>query len=192
MDQPPSASPNDSERASLAAALRPTLAKLTAVGLSRTKQEGVIVAIAGRYAIGQSYDTPEFWKRADTCARSTYSKWRKQDPEFVAALEEAKGVVSDWRVQQASDVVEEALLKLQLATPDFVDRIIQIAQTGENEHAKLQAAFGGLDRASKRTAPKAQMMDALLQYIDVSQLSTEQLDRLIAGENPAAVILGKE
>ena len=184
--------PTSSERESLASALQPTLVGLTAVGLSRSKQESVIIAVASCYATGQGFDNPAFWKRSDTCARSTYNKWRKHDPDFVAALEDAKRVVSDWRVEQAADVVEEALLKLQLATPEFVDRIIAIASRGENEHAQLQAAFGGLDRASKRTAPKVQMMDALLQYVDVSRLSTEQLDRLIAGENPIAVILGKE
>lgn len=184
--------PKPSERESLAAALQPTLAKLTAVGLSRGKQESVIIAIASLYATGQGFDNPAFWKRADTCARSTYSKWRKYDPDFVAALEEAKGVVSDWRMQQAADVVEEALLKLQLSTSSFVDRIIQIASTGENDHVKLQAAFGGLDRASKLTAPKTQLIDTIMQYVDFSQLSTEQLDRLMAGENPISVILGKE
>lgn len=181
-----------SERESLAAALQPTLAGLTAVGLSRGKQESVIIAVASCYTTGQGFDNPAFWKRSDTCARSTYSKWRKHDPDFVAALEAAKQVVSEWRVQQAADVVEEALLKLQLATPEFVDRIIAIAKHGENEHARLQAAFGGLDRASKRTAPKVQMLDALLQYIDVTRLSVDQLDRLIAGENPITVVLGKE
>ena len=191
MKTPPSTSPNSSERESLAAALQPTLAKLTAVGLSRSKQEGVIVAIAGRYAIGQGYDTPEFWKRSDTCARSTFNKWRKHDPYFVVALEAAKQVVSDWRVERAADVVEEAVIRLQMATPDFVDRIIQIAKGGENEYAQLQAAFGGLDRASKLTAPKTQLVDALMQYVDLSQLSDDQLDRLMAGENPIAVILGK-
>ena len=184
--------PNSSERESLAAALQPTLANLTAVGLSRSKQESVIIAIASCYATGQGYDNPSFWKRSDTCARSTFNKWRKHDPDFVAALDGAKQVVSDWRVQQAADVVEEALLKLQLATPEFVDRIIHIAKSGENEYAQLQAAFGGLDRASKRTAPKNQMVDMLMQYVDFSRLSSEQLDRLIDGENPITVILGKE
>ncbi len=89
-------------------------------------------------------------------------------------------------------MVEEALLKLQLGTSDFVDRIIQIAETEENDHVKLQAAFGGLDRASKLTAPKTQIIDTIMQYVDFSQLSIEQLDRLMAGENPIAVILGKE
>lgn len=192
MKKPPDTSPNSSERESLAAALQPTLAKLTAVGLSRSKQESVIIAIAGRYAIAQGYDTPEFWKRSDTCARSTFNKWRKHDPDFVTALEEAKQVVSGWRVERAADVVEEAVVKLQLATPEFVDRIIQIVQSGENEYAQLQAAFGGLDRASKLTAPKTQLVDALMQYVDFGQLSNEQLDRLLAGENPLAVILGKD
>jgi hypothetical protein len=123
------------------------------------------------------------------CNRSTFHKWRKQDPVFVDALEAAKTAVSSWHTERAGAAVEDALLRLQLATPDFVDTVIDLAQTAENEHARLQAAFGGLDRASKMTAPKAQLTDLLLQNIDLAKLSDEQLDRLQRGDNPIEVIL---
>lgn len=180
---------NQRDQGSLADTLQPIMDGLTATGISRRKQEGTILGIAARYAVGEGFDTPDFWKQPTVCSRSTYKKWRKHDPAFVAALEAAKTAVSAWNTERAGAAVEDALLRLQLATPDFVDTVIDLAQTAENEHARLQAAFGGLDRASKMTAPKAQLLDLLLQNIDLSTLTDDQLARLQQGENPIEVIL---
>lgn len=141
---------------SLRAYLKPILATLTTSGLSRSKQESTILAIVDRQAAGEAFDTAAFWLRSDTAARSTYKKWRQHDTAFVSALELARTAVRDWQADQAITAVEDALLKLQLATPDFVNKIIKIAKESENDFAALNAAFGGLDRAHKNTAPKTQ------------------------------------
>lgn len=144
------------QSSSLRDRLTAVFATLTAAGLSRAKQENTIFGIVERELASEPFDNAAFWKRKETAAKSTYKKWRKYDPSFVTALEEARRVTREWRADEAVSAVEEALIQLQLATPDFVDKIIKVAAGGSNDFAILQAAFGGLDRASKTTAPKTQ------------------------------------
>lgn len=179
---------NQRDQDGLAAALQPILNELTTSGISRRKQEGTILGIAARYAVGEGYDTPEFWKQPAVASRTTFHKWRKQDPVFVDALEAAKTAVSSWNTERAGAAVEDALLRLQLATPDFVDTVIDLAQTAENEHTRLQGAFGGLDRAVKLVELRNTLMRLLIEEVDLTQLSDEQIHNIEKAKNAKEIL----
>lgn len=73
---------------SLRLAAAEELRKLSSSGQQRVNQEHVIIAAAISRIFDGGYDRPEFWQRPDTCARSTFNKWKKQQPEFTAVFEE--------------------------------------------------------------------------------------------------------
>ncbi len=124
--------------------------------LSSPKQMDTVTAIIERRILGQSWDTDEFWQRPDTCARATFNKWKKYDPDFADILDAAWGIAHDYRAETATAAIDEAVLTLQLSTPLFVERVIKIAKS-HDETVALRAAFGGLDRASSLTATKSEM-----------------------------------
>jgi hypothetical protein len=51
---------------------------------------------------------------------------------------------------------------------------------------------GALDDIAKETGGRKQKADLLLQYIDMSKLTEEQLDRIAAGEDPVRVLFGSQ
>lgn len=124
--------------------------------LSSPKQMDTVTAIIERRILGQSWDTEEFWQRPDTCARATFNKWKKYDPDFTNILDAAWGIAREYRAESAAAAIDEAVLTLQLSTPLFVERVIKIAKS-HDETIALRAAFGGLDRASSLTATKSEM-----------------------------------
>ncbi len=117
---------------------------------------GVVTLIIERRILGQPWDTDEFWKRPDTCARSTFNNWKNQDPLFEQVLDAAWEIAREYRAETATAAIDEAVLTLQLSTPLFVERVIKIAKS-HDETVALRAAFGGLDRASSLTATKSEM-----------------------------------
>lgn len=112
-------------------------------------------AIIERRVAGLSWDTPAFWEQPGIAARSTFNKWKKDDPNFSQLLEEAWQVAQHYRADVAADAVDAAVLTLQAAAPLFVKTVVEVSQNTKDQRAALAAAFGGLDRASKLTASKA-------------------------------------
>ena len=131
------------------------LKALTSTGAQRVSQESVIIAAAISRVFFGGYDRPEFWKRPDTCARSTFNKWKKHQPEFTAVFEGVCKLAKTWKSQQALDSLEEAMTILQLHTPESAWKMIQIMRTGDSEQVQQRmAAKDILQHASKETAEK--------------------------------------
>ena len=146
------------------------LNKLSSTGQQRANQEQVIIAAAISRIFQGGYDRPEFWKRPDTCARSTFNKWKQQQPEFTAVFESVCKLAKDWRSQQALDSLEEAMTLLQLHTPESAWKMIQIMRTGDSEQVQQRmAAKDILQHASKETAEKGQ--DAVNVSINADKLA---------------------
>lgn len=116
-------------------------------------KQSTVEAYIQQRLLGQPYDTDAFWGRADTCARSTWHKWKKHDPAFTDILEKAWAIARGYRAAEAAEAITEAVLTLQLHAPDMASRIIQLAADPDAGVA-LRAATAALDRASKLTAPK--------------------------------------
>lgn len=124
---------------------------------SPLKQSSVIAYIEQKIK-GQSYDTFLFWQRNDTCARSTWNKWKKDDPVFNDVLAATWSIATDFRATGAADALTEAVLTLQLNAPDFAKSVVDLAVgDGVKDDVKLRAALAGLDRASAMTAPKSEV-----------------------------------
>jgi hypothetical protein len=134
--------------------IRPALDTLRGNGISRNKKEATILGIIELGLMGEGYDKPEFWGRGDTAARSTYMKWRQDDPRFVNCLEECRKIAREWRSQLTTDSVEDALVILQLKSPEAARKIADLV-TDENPRVALDAATRLLDRASVQTGKKA-------------------------------------
>lgn len=112
-----------------------------------------ITAIIQSRITGQGYDTPAFWGRLDTCSRSTFNKWKRYDPAFTAALDAAWTIIQQQQSEAAADAVAAAVSRLQLATPQAVNRIIEIVNSPD-EPVALRAATAVLDRAHTYTSTK--------------------------------------
>ena len=146
------------------------LRKLSSTGQQRANQEQVIIAAAISRIFQGGYDRPEFWKRPDTCARSTFNKWKKQQPEFTAVFEGVCELAKTWRSRQALDSLEEAMTLLQLHTPESAWKMIQIMRTGDSEQVQQRmAAKDILQHASQETAEKGQ--DAVNVSINADKLA---------------------
>ncbi len=66
-------------------ASRTALDKLTAVDdTTKAKQESTLLAIVRSELMTGGYDRTEVWKRRDTCAKSTWSRWNRKYPELTA------------------------------------------------------------------------------------------------------------
>jgi hypothetical protein len=140
---------------SLRLAAAKQLQQLSSNGQQRANQEQVIIAAAISRIFEGGYDRPEFWKRPDTCARSTFNKWKKHQPEFTAVFEGVCDLAKKWKSQQALDSLEEAMTILQLHTPESAWKMIQIMRTGDSEQVQQRmAAKDILQHASKETAEK--------------------------------------
>lgn len=113
--------------------------------------------------------------REDVCSKTTYyTKWR-DDPDFVAALDEATQLAYDWKDGWAMSRIRLAAEKLQVAAPDMTDIAIAIAKRAflaNDDAAALRAVFGVLDRADVKTAVKSGVsMDASVSRSDVVNLA---------------------
>jgi hypothetical protein len=75
-----------------------------------------------------------------------YGKW-KNDPDFSAALTEARDMV-------LKEAVSMALFELQISTPEAVAELRRQVQEGEKDTDRRHAAIAILDRADVSTAPK--------------------------------------
>lgn len=126
------------------------------LNLASPLQVDTLTAIIERRINGQSWDTKDFWGQVNTCSRATFNKWKKQDPIFVATLDAAWEIARQYRAETAAAAIDDAVLSLQLATPQFVAQVIKIANSSD-EGIALRAAFGGLDRASTLTAKKSEL-----------------------------------
>lgn len=131
--------------------------------LSSPLQVKTVTAVITARLVGESYDTEAFWKRPETCSRSTWNKWKKYDDTFNQVLDNTWSIAHNWQTQQATDAIERASTMLQLAAPTMAQGVITLA-SGKDErgrlvkHAdRLRALLAALDRASSTTAPKGQM-----------------------------------
>jgi len=141
----------------LRAALAAELTKL-----ETPKQISTVTAVIMARLTGESYDTDAFWQRPDTCARSTWNKWKTQD-RFNAVLDSALTIAQGWQSAEAAAAIERASTMLQLSAPQFAQGVISLA-SGKDESGRrvrhsdrLRASLAGLDRASSKTANKGQM-----------------------------------
>lgn len=146
--------------------------------LAAKKRQTVAVIVETRLA-GQGLDRA-FLGRRDTCSRTVWhSKW-KHDPIIADVLETVLNLALTWQANRASHALAQAADDLALATPNAARALIQLL-TNEEARERRQAAVAILDRASTLTASKS--------TVDVSQLSDEELEALVAGKvirpNPA-------
>lgn len=159
-----------------AAALLDTL---SAEGLSLAKQETTIMQAALHRTFFGGYDKDEFWKNPAVAARSTFMKWRKQDPDFVRVFTDICSLAQTWRSSLAAESLEEALTVLQLHAPEAAWKTVEIMRTGSSEQVQQRmAAKDILQHAGKETAEKGQShnligLDDLLEKIYGDEESNE-------------------
>ena len=136
--------------------------------LDTALKQSTAIAIAENKMLGHATDTAEFWHRLDVCARSTYNKWKKDDPIWQEVLDNVILLAMKHRTIKALEGVDEAATLLQINAPAFAQAVIQIAQGGYGvkPSTQLQAAFGGLDRASVLTADKTNHGDVIVNMDD--------------------------
>ncbi len=139
------------------------------------KMKTTIVALVDAHLAGISEET--VWGRPETCSRTVYhQKWKKQ-PLFAEVLAEVNGLARDWKDNESVYALEDAARALKLATPDAVKRLVAImAQADDLTNSRL-AAVAVLDRAGLETAAKSSSSVD----VDVSRLSDEELQRIVAG-----------
>lgn len=125
------------------------------LNLTSPLQVDTLTAIIERRINGQPWDTADFWKQDHVSSRTTFNKWKRYSPIFEITLDAAWEIARQYRAETAAAAIDDAVLSLQLATPKFVAQVIKIANS-QDEKVALSAAFGGLDRASKLTATKAE------------------------------------
>lgn len=117
-----------------------------------------VTAYIQRKVHGLPYDTADFWEQEDTCARSTWNKWKKHDPVFMDVREKCWEIATGYRNETAAAAIADAVQTLQLAAPAIASRIVEIATERSSYHADkavtLRAALGALDRAHTLTASK--------------------------------------
>lgn len=113
-----------------------------------------VIAWLEQKVMGRPYDTFDFWKRADTCARSTWNKWKTHDSQFNDVLDRTWEIARDNRSSQAATAITDAVLMLQLNAPAFAEQVVEIATGTYKAEVSLRAALAGLDRASALTAEK--------------------------------------
>ena len=135
-------------------ALRPALDRLRGRHDTRYTKEVLIVEMMKQMVLGLGFDNQEFWERDDTPARSTYMNWRKSKL-FVSVLEECRTITREWRTKQTAVSVEEALIILQLKSPDAARKVAELVDDPDGKLA-LTAATKLLDRASVDTGKKQQ------------------------------------
>lgn len=130
--------------------------------LDTPKQISTVTAVIMARLTGESYDTDAFWQRPDTCARSTWNKWKTQE-RFNAVLDSALTIAQGWQSAEAAAAIERASTMLQLSAPQFAQGVITLA-SGRDESGRrvrhsdrLRASLAGLDRASSKTANKGQL-----------------------------------
>lgn len=180
--------PNETEKAvieeSLKRLIRPLLWNLTSEGISRDLQESTVIQAATARLLFGGYDKPEFWKRKDVCARSTFMKWRKHDPEFVKVFNRALEKTRHFRSAKALDALDEAATILQLHTPEAAWTTIEIMRQGTSEDVQRRMASKDiLQHASKETAEKGQdavnvnllNADNLAKFAELGQRADDEL-----------------
>jgi len=145
-----------------------------------------LLAIAAARASNSAYDTPEFWRRDDVAARSTFQKWRSHDPAFAAALPAVIGAAERWQTEKTAWAVQTAIERLQMAAPGFATTLIALSEDAEREHVKLSAAKSGLELVI-RLANDARLAD-ILSKIDVQKLTDDQLEAFMV-EKPEAALM---
>lgn len=134
--------------------LQPFLDKIGPTYQHQAKMQSTLYAYCEAQINGQPYDTAAFWGRKDTCARSTWFKWKQAYPEYAELLHEAAAKTLAWRNDIATDAVQEAVVILQLGAVEAARRLVALTQTARSEHVQLGAANSVLDRADRATAPK--------------------------------------
>lgn len=139
------------------------------------KMKTTIVALVDAHLAGISEET--VWGRPETCSRKTYhEKWKKQSL-FAEVLAEVNGLARDWKDNESVYALEDAARALKLATPDAVKRLVAIMAQAEDLTNSRLAAVAVLDRAGLETAAKSSSSVD----VDVSKLSDEELQRIVAG-----------
>jgi len=133
---------------------RATLDKLTATSTTRDLMETTIIAMVWSDFMTGGHDRKEFWELTSTCAKSTWSKWKKNYPELTAVLDEMRVVLRGWGSDQSLAAIEDAKLILQLAAPDAARTAVSLMHDGSDPTNQRHAAFGILDRAAGETAPQ--------------------------------------
>ncbi len=134
---------------------RTALDKLTATDpSSRYLQESTLLAIVHSELMTGGYDRPDFWKRPDTCAKSTWKRWRDKYPELTAVLDELRQIIREWGSDMGTDAVAEAKTVLQLASTEAARTLVSIANSSDDTNRR-HAANSILDRADAATAPQA-------------------------------------
>lgn len=118
------------------------------------KMQSTLYAYCEAKVNGQPYDTDVFWGRKDTCARSTWFKWKKSHPAYTELLRQAAEKALAWRNEVATEAVQEAVIILQLGAVQAARQLVTLTQAARSEHVQLGAANSVLDRADKTTAPK--------------------------------------
>ena len=124
----------------------------------------------------QEFGIPQEWGRADVLARSTWSK-HKDRPEIKSVMEAIRQELAAAQEEMAISSVAEAVLKMQVAAPRMAERLILLAEQGENHWVQLQASQSVLDRADKSTAPKQQK-----EGLEIPQLDT-LLEKIYGPDN---------
>lgn len=118
------------------------------------KQRTTIMQIIAAEAAGEGWDRDSFWGRSNTCARSTFYKWKAHDPIFTAVLDDCRQAVLEWRQGTAADAITKTVLMLKEQSPAVTQKLLEIILKGRSEHAMVTAILGWLDRADLDTAVK--------------------------------------
>lgn len=138
-------------------------------------------------------ETPVF-DRPDTCAAGTYHvKW-KHDPDFAQCLETVTKLAQEWHDGRALRALETAAERLALASPGAVAKLTEALVHSGDWNVMVRSAVAILDRAGVQTAMKQSgemqaLLTKVLEKLDFTKLSDEQLRRVRNGENPLKVIL---
>lgn len=143
------------------------------------KMKTTIVALVDAHLAGISEET--VWGRPETCSRKTYhEKWKKQ-ALFAEVLAEVNGLAVEWKDNESIYALEDALKSLRLATPEAVERLVAIMSQADDLTNSRLAAVAVLDRAGTSTASKSSV------DVDVSKLSDDELQRIIAGPGKGGI-----
>ncbi len=136
---------------------------------------GRMTQVAAAKLAGVDSDTVTRWKREDEQFRAKEAEARTSGIGQARKLAEVDGLAKGWRDGRSLRALNDAAERLALAAPVAVGKLIERLKS-DDEAIILRAAIAILDRAGLETAAKSS------QAVDVSKLSDEELQRIIAGK----------
>lgn len=138
------------------------------------KKKATIIALVDAHLAGRSEET--VWSKPETCSRTVYHQRWKRNPLFAEVLAEVDGLAKGWRDGRSLRALNDAADMLALAAPVAVGKLLKRLKSTD-ESIVVRAAIAILDRAGMETATKSSSSVD----VDVSKLSDEELQRIVAG-----------